>query len=470
MKKYFDENGNEIFVFEKGEKRDKAMFPRPHPAPGPHGRFPWWSIYTPVVPCIYDGNITLLEQISKLYYYANKLNNAINQNHDDIITLGERVDGIDVELARIIELIGDLPKFVHVEFDTISSPITADRTFEDLITEYKAGSVLIAHATGDKAFYAATYGDDNAIVFLAQQSGGNVSIVMTADEITQSITRNITSGGGTVYGTLNILNAPSMPMNVANKAYVDTAIETAVADYLPLAGGTMGGQIAQPLAPTENAHLANKKYVDDSLGEIDLSDYLPLAGGTMSGQIAQPLAPTENRHLVNKKYVDDSIGDIDLSDYLPLAGGTMRGQIIQPANPTENRSVVNKRYVDLTVGEATRYAVGAETKIGEWIENDIVYDVFRKVIDFGELPNASQKGVPHYIGDVTRFISARAFATSATNNLEIPMVSADGTNNIYLSVGNARITIGTSSDRSNFTICYVELKFIRPQPVQNVDG
>lgn len=389
MKKYFDENGNEIFVFEKGEKHDKAMFPRPHPVPGPRGRFPWWSIYTPVVPCIYDGNITLLEQISKLYYYANKLNDAINQNHDDIITLGERVDGMDVELARILELIGDLPKFVHVEFDTASTPITADRTFEDLKEEYKAGSILVAHTTADKAFYVATYGDDGNIVFLAQQSTGNVAIVMTPDEITQSLTRYITSAGGTILGTLNILNAPASPLNAANKAYVDAAI-----------------------------------------------------------------------------------GDIDLSDYLPLAGGTMTGQIIQPANPTENRSLVNKRYVDLTVGESTRYAVGAETKIGEWVENDMVYDVFRKVVDFGALPNASQKSIAHEIENFTRFISIRALATSSSNSLEIPMASADGTNNIYLSAGNARVSIQTNSDQSAFTICYVELKFIRPQqaPTNDIDG
>lgn len=393
MKKYFDENGDEIIVFEKeergekGKKGERAPFPPAPPAPGPRGplaRFPWWSIYTPVVPCIYDSNITLLEQISKLYYYANKLNDAINQNHDDIISLGERVDDLDVALAEILELVGDLPKFVVVEFDTAAETITADHTFAEVLAEYQAGSIVIGRASAHNALYIATVGGENAIVFLTPQSAANITITMTPTAISQALTRYLTAGGGTVTGILNLLNAPVSDLNAANKGYVDRAIANAIA-------------------------------------AIDLSNYLQITGGTMNGQIIQPLMPTENRHLANKRYVDE------------------------------------------TVETANLYSVGEEIKIGEWDEDGVVYNVYRKVVDFGELPNAGSKGVAHGIFDFTRFISARALATSSTNNLEIPMTSADGSNNIYMAVGNVRITIITVSDRSNFTTCYVELKFIRPK-------
>ena len=106
--------------------------------------------------------------------------------------------------------------------------------------------------------------------------------------------------------------------------------------------------------------------------------------------------------------------------------------------------------------------VGAETKFGEWVENDITYDIYRKVIEFGELPNAGSKSVPHDVADIIRFTRVYGIATDAAGqNLPLPMVSANGANNIYLAVGYARITIQTASDRSNFTRCYITLEYLR---------
>lgn len=482
MKKYRDENGNEIIVFEKNEKRENLpKIPLP--------RFPFWSTYIPVVPCVYDANLTILEQISKLYYYANKLRAGIEQNHDDIVALGERVDGVEISLENILALIGDLPKHVIVEFDTLNDPITADKSFDDVLAEYRAGSLIFGHANGDNSVYIATDASAGVVMFNSPKPSGSVILEMRPTGIIQAIRSFITGDGGTVTGVLNISQAPVNPENAANKLYVDekaaaeaaTAAGDAViiansnaigmvnglraeieAAYLQLAGGVMRGQIVQPLTPTEARHLANKKYVDDSIANIDLSGYLSLTGGVMSGQIVQPLTPTEARHLSNKKYVDDSIANIDLSGYLSLTGGSMEGQILQPLMPTESRHLVNRQYVDNSIAAVNRVEVGTETKIGEWVENDITYDIYRKVIDFGELPNAGSKSVAHGVADIVRFTRVCGIATDAAGqNLPLPMVSANGANNIYLAVGNARVTIQTASDRSNFTWCYITLEYLR---------
>ena len=44
-----------------------------------------------------------------------------------------------------------------------------------------------------------------------------------------------------------------------------------------------------------------------------------------------------------------------------------------------------------------QYVVGEEVLIGTWKENDVIYDLYRKVIDFGALPNSTTKSVAHGI-------------------------------------------------------------------------
>lgn len=440
MKKYRDENGNEIIVFEKNEKRENLpKIPLP--------RFPFWSAYIPVVPCVYDASLTILEQISKLYYYANKLKTAIEQNHDDIITLGERVDGVEISLENILSLIGDLPKHVIVEFDTLSDPITADKSFDDVLAEYRAGSLIFGHASGDNSVYIATDASAGVVMFNSPKPSGSVTLEMRPTGIIQAIRSFITGDGGTVTGVLNISQVPVNPENAANKGYVDSK---AAAEALAASG--------------EAIRIANTNTINQLStlrSEIEAA-YLHLTGGVMSGQIVQPLTPTEARHLANKKYVDDSIANIDLSGYLSITGGTMVGQILQPLMPTESRHLVNRQYVDNSIAAVNRVEVGTETKIGEWVENDITYDIYRKVIEFGELPNAGSKSVAHGVADKVRFTRVCGIATDAVGqNLPLPMVSANGANNIYLAVGNARVTIQTASDRSNFTWCYITLEYLR---------
>ena len=105
-----------------------------------------------------------------------------------------------------------------------------------------------------------------------------------------------------------------------------------------------------------------------------------------------------------------------------------------------------------------RYKVGEEVLVGEWEENGVTYDLYRKVVSFGELPNAGQKTVDHGISNKVKFVGVSAMAS---NGFPIPLATQDTGKAIYLALGNNKITINThATDRSALT-ADVTIEFTR---------
>ena len=103
--------------------------------------------------------------------------------------------------------------------------------------------------------------------------------------------------------------------------------------------------------------------------------------------------------------------------------------------------------------------VGEETLIGEWVEDGVTYDLCRKVVNIGNLPNSASANYPHGITNKIKFVHIYGVGV-ADNVLPIPNATGANNTNIYLAVGNKSITITTGSDRSKF-VGYITLEFIR---------
>jgi hypothetical protein len=98
-------------------------------------------------------------------------------------------------------------------------------------------------------------------------------------------------------------------------------------------------------------------------------------------------------------------------------------------------------------------------------------DCFRKVINFGALPNSGVKTVAHHIKMddgtnilVTQMVDIRAVAWDPTigGELAIPLPYVDPAgNNVAISLDKTNVIITTSSNRSNYTKCYVVLEYLR---------
>lgn len=69
----------------------------------PRFRLPFRSVYVPVVPCVLDGCLSLLELIAKLEYIVNQYHDAIEQNHTDIMALYEYFSTALTDLREYID-------------------------------------------------------------------------------------------------------------------------------------------------------------------------------------------------------------------------------------------------------------------------------------------------------------------------------------------------------------------------------
>jgi hypothetical protein len=89
---------------------------------------------------------------------------------------------------------------------------------------------------------------------------------------------------------------------------------------------------------------------------------------------------------------------------------------------------------------------------------------FRKVINFGNLPNAGSKSVPHNINIITGYSFTRIYgcATLPTSSfIPLPYASTVLNENISLSLDATNVTITTGIDRTLYTTCYVVVEFIK---------
>jgi len=98
-------------------------------------------------------------------------------------------------------------------------------------------------------------------------------------------------------------------------------------------------------------------------------------------------------------------------------------------------------------------------------QQSIGRQVFRLVINFGALPNAGLKSVPHGLIPTALWTFTHIYATASDTTgfgyIPIPYASSTLANNIELSVDAVNVNIRTGINRTNFNFCYVVLEFLQ---------
>jgi hypothetical protein len=97
--------------------------------------------------------------------------------------------------------------------------------------------------------------------------------------------------------------------------------------------------------------------------------------------------------------------------------------------------------------------------------SQITRQVFRKVIDFGALPNGV-KTVAHGIAPNATFSFTRIYATASDpiglSYIPIPYASTVAiANNVQLDVDAVNVTITTGINRTNYSKCFIILEYIK---------
>lgn len=98
--------------------------------------------------------------------------------------------------------------------------------------------------------------------------------------------------------------------------------------------------------------------------------------------------------------------------------------------------------------------------------SQVFRQVFRKVIDFGALPNAGTKSIPHGIVFDNNFTLTYlgAYATDPINFVAVPIPYVDpGTlaNSIALTMDSTNINITTVINYSSFTRCFITVEYMQ---------
>lgn len=102
----------------------------------------------------------------------------------------------------------------------------------------------------------------------------------------------------------------------------------------------------------------------------------------------------------------------------------------------------------------------SEQRIGTWIDGKNLY---RKVIDFGTLPNNTQANVNHNISNMGQMVNISGVAYTSSTRLPIPMVGNSGIASglaISIAVFNSTMRITTNADATAYS-AYVILEYTK---------
>jgi hypothetical protein len=128
--------------------------------------------------------------------------------------------------------------------------------------------------------------------------------------------------------------------------------------------------------------------------------------------------------------------------------------VILPEDPTLLRNVLTEKLQRLI--EALN-----DKDIGQY---NTVRHVFRKVIDFGSLPNTGTKNVAHGLtwNANTRFTRIYGTATDpSTRSIPLPYVDTTAGSSIELSVDTTNVQIITAANYSGYTTTYIVLEYVQ---------
>ena len=131
------------------------------------------SVYTPVIPCVLDGNLSFLEVLWKILHHINVIVDGVNANHGDIEDLAQAINVLDADKLSVL----------WVELDLTVRPIKANKTFAEIAEGMRKGIVFLTIKNEDEiSIFTPIYSSNNAINFLNVDAKNERIISIRPDE------------------------------------------------------------------------------------------------------------------------------------------------------------------------------------------------------------------------------------------------------------------------------------------------
>lgn len=135
-------------------------------------KIPLNSVYTPVIPCVLDGNLSFLEMIWKLLYHINVIVDAVNANHGDIEDLAQAINELDADKLSVM----------WVEIDITAKPIKANKTFAEIAEGMRKGIVFLTIKEFGTTIAVPVFASDTLISFFVGDNKNSTTIQIKSDE------------------------------------------------------------------------------------------------------------------------------------------------------------------------------------------------------------------------------------------------------------------------------------------------
>lgn len=146
--------------------------------------------------------------------------------------------------------------------------------------------------------------------------------------------------------------------------------------------------------------------------------------------------------------------------YLPVYGAI-------PNEWSDAQAFLTETIREISTGvndRASSYYVTSETLAGKKVipgsSSREFRQVFRKVIDFGTLPNTTSTSVAHGITWTSTTTLLYAYG-AATDPTAVNSISFSTSNLINLVVDNTNVTVTTTADYSGYTRTFITLEYIQ---------
>lgn len=136
-------------------------------------KIPLNSVYTPVIPCVLDGNLSFLEMVWKLLYHINLIVDSVNANHGDIEDLAQAINALDADKLSVM----------WVELNLTVRPIKVNKTFAEISEGMRKGIVFVTTKNDDNILiFIPIYSSNTAINFLHIDGKNEVIVSIRPDE------------------------------------------------------------------------------------------------------------------------------------------------------------------------------------------------------------------------------------------------------------------------------------------------
>ena len=294
------------------------------------------------------------------------------------------------------------------------------------------------------------------IVRVRARNGGRAS-VLEANGWCQMLSTGLLDGKGVVQNTVADLNV----LVGGTPAKPDVVIAQTPSGY-KVALDIVGQQPIQLTKPgSGKRYVAIVAYTDDlslSTEETNVTGSPSTCGLiAINGTGSQLPTDSEIRSAIT---TDGATGSQAAYGILATVEVDYQATAITDSLITIKKAGVTSDNVDFAT-----YIVGQEQLVGYWVdENGVRHDLYRKIINFGNLPNATSKSVD--IGTtINRLIciTGTAYRSSDGMNFPLPFAAAQATTgnpNIEIEARPTQIIINSQIDRSTLT-AYVTIYYIK---------